>query len=243
VASLVARPDGTLVGVYGGPEDLRLRIWSAEAGWGEEIVVDAPAPRLSGVQAALGANGEVHLAFTGGDGTAWHRRVLPEGTLTAPQRLADDLGTAETDAGAIAPLAVAPASGDVSVLYRTAEGLLTERRVRPDGSLTAPVAVSDRDVVQSPVDSDQVAADVVAHGGGVHVLFVEEQTGRLYYASRPAGGAWGREKVVQGGTTVQWVRGAVVRLPDGTAAYGYVYDAGSNGGAGMNRYGEVRLSD
>ncbi|MEM1116624.1 MAG: exo-alpha-sialidase, partial [Bacteroidota bacterium] len=242
-AALVARPDGTLVGVYGAPTNLRLKTWSPEAGWGEEQAIGAPAPSLSGVQAVLGAGGEVHIAFTGSDGTAWLRRLRPDGTLTEPQRLASDLGTAEADAGTIAPLVFVPETEEAAVLYRTADGVLTERRVRADGSLTPPEAVSERDVAQSPIDSEQVAADAVAHGGAVHVLFVQEQTGRLYRASRPAGGAWGSEEVAQAGANVQWVRGAVVRRADGSVVYGYVYDAGSNGGTGMNRYGEIVLQE
>ena len=33
--------------------------------------------------------------------------------------------------------------------------------------------------------------------------------------------------------------GRPVRRADGILVYGYVYDAGSNGGSGLNRYGEV----
>jgi hypothetical protein len=30
--------------------------------------------------------------------------------------------------------------------------------------------------------------------------------------------------------------------PDSLKVYGYIYDAGSDGGAGMNRFGELMLS-
>jgi hypothetical protein len=43
------------------------------------------------------------------------------------------------------------------------------------------------------------------------------------------------------GVTAQWVRGAVVGRGDGMRVYGFVYDAGSDGGSGMNRYAEVEL--
>ncbi len=39
-----------------------------------------------------------------------------------------------------------------------------------------------------------------------------------------------------------WIRGNVYTRPDGVKVYGYVYDAGSNGGAGINRFGEVVLA-
>ena len=39
-----------------------------------------------------------------------------------------------------------------------------------------------------------------------------------------------------------WIRGNVYTRSDGTTVYGYIYDAGSDGGAGMNRFGEIVLS-
>ena len=39
----------------------------------------------------------------------------------------------------------------------------------------------------------------------------------------------------------QWVRGAVVEGRGGQPVYAFIYDAGSNGGSGMNRYGEIPL--
>jgi hypothetical protein len=38
-----------------------------------------------------------------------------------------------------------------------------------------------------------------------------------------------------------WVRGNLYTNADGAKVYGFVYDAGSDGGAGMNRYGEIEL--
>jgi hypothetical protein len=34
----------------------------------------------------------------------------------------------------------------------------------------------------------------------------------------------------------------VYTRPDGKKVYGYIYDSGSDGGAGMNRFGEIVLS-
>ena len=39
-----------------------------------------------------------------------------------------------------------------------------------------------------------------------------------------------------------WIRGNVYTRPDGMKVYGYIYDADSDGGAGMNRFDEVVLS-
>lgn len=35
------------------------------------------------------------------------------------------------------------------------------------------------------------------------------------------------------------LRGNIYTRPDGVRVYGYVYDSGSEGGAGMNRFGEL----
>ena len=38
-----------------------------------------------------------------------------------------------------------------------------------------------------------------------------------------------------------WIRRNVYTRRDGKKVYGYIYDAGSDGGAGMNRFGRDRI--
>ena len=38
-----------------------------------------------------------------------------------------------------------------------------------------------------------------------------------------------------------WIRGNIYTRRDGVRVYGYIYDAGSDGGAGMNRFAEIVL--
>jgi hypothetical protein len=52
---------------------------------------------------------------------------------------------------------------------------------------------------------------------------------------------WTPARPVVEGINAQWVRGRVVRDASGAAVYGLVYDAGSYGGSGMNRYGVIAL--
>lgn len=245
VAALAARADGSLVAVYGDPAGLRYRIRGAGGGWGEERRVDAPSGMLlSGPQAARAPGDAVHLAYTARDGTegsAWIRGIGADGSLAPPLLLARGLGSAESDVGSVAPLVPLPAVGQVVVPYRLADGRLWERRLRDDGSLTAPVRVTERRVAQNAVDSDQVGADAVGAGDRVHVLFIDDATGSIHHTWSDGGGAWSEPAPVVEGVTAQWVRGARVERPDGTAAYGFVYDAGSDGGSGMNRYAEVPL--
>jgi hypothetical protein len=244
VAALVARSDGSLVAAYGGAETIHVATRTTDGEWGEPLAVDADAAAvLSGPQTALGADDAVHLAYTDSEGAAWYRRFLPDGTLTPRERVAAGLGTTEYDVGSIAPLAYSPETDTVVVLYRLADGHLWARRAGAGGGLTAPVRVTDRRVVQNAVDSDQVGADAIAVGGAVHVVFIEDGTGHLYYTSSGAAGEWEPSVLLSDDVRAQWVRGQRLQRPTGEPVYGYVFDAGSDGGSGRNTFGEVALSD
>lgn len=242
MASLVARPDGSLVAFHLG-DTLGYAIRAPDGRWGAETVIGGNdgTPRLAGPQAVLGARGETHLAYTREDGTAWHRRLLADGTLTAPQLLACGMDTGEEGFGAVLPLAYLPRTDTVVVVFQHADGTLWERRVRGDALPTPAAQVAPRAVVRSPVDSQQPGADVVADGDTVRVLYIDAQD-RDVYATHNAGGWQPAERVVPG-VDAAWVRGAMLRRADGARVHGFVYDAGSNGGAGFNRYTEVPLED
>lgn len=243
VTTITARSDGSLAAVYGGPEKIHFKIRSPDGLWSDETTVDAGGPSvLSGPQSALGAGDVVHLAYTGRDGTTRYRQIRLDGTLTPPMQIASDIGTRVADVGAVLPLVVLPETNSVVVLYRRASGTLWARRIGDDGVLTDPVQVSERAVVQNAVDSDQVGADAIAVGGAVHVLFIEEGTGHIYHTQSDAASRWHPATLQVEGVNAQWIRGMrLTRGSDEVSAYGYVYDAGSNGGSGMNRYAEVPL--
>lgn len=242
VADLALRSDGSVVGVYGNLERVLVRIRSPQGQWGEETVVDAGIDRdLSGPVVVRGANDTVHFAYTGIDGTAWYRQILPNGDLTPGQPLASGLGTGVEDAGGILPLVYLPDSDTVSIIYRLDNGELWERRADGAGVLSEAVQVTSRAVVTNASDAEQVGADAIGYGACVHVLFIEEDTGRLFHTSRGGDGSWSDPTLEVDGANVMWVRGAVVKRNADGAAYGYVYDAGSRGGSGMNKYAEVPL--
>jgi len=244
VADIVVRSDGSIVGVYGGPERIHFKTRSVDGSWGEETVIDAATPpRLSGPMMALGQDDMIHLAYTGDDGTAWYRRILPDGSLSPRQQVATGLGTDSEDVGSILPLVFIPETNTVSIVYRLASGFLWERRSTDHGALTEPVQVSDRRVVQNAVDSDQAGADAIADGQTVHVLFIEQESGSIFHARSERAGAWSEAVPVAEDVNAQWVRGARLSDDQGQFVYGFIYDAGSFGGSGMNRYDEIRLVD
>jgi len=102
--------------------------------------------------------------------------------------------------------------------------------------------VSTRRVVQNAVDSDQAGADAIATGGVVHVLFIDEDAGHIYHTRSKESGVWSPATLHIDDINAQWIRGMpLARGGTAPSVYGFVYDAGSNGGSGMNRYAEIPL--
>jgi hypothetical protein len=236
--SLVVRSDGSMVTFYVG-QTIHYSVRSPSGTWGPTTIVDdGIEPKLAGPQAILGANDTVHLAYYGMDGTIWYRQFLPDGTLTPRQHLASGAGATRAEFGAVLPLVFIPETNTLVIVYRLADGKLWERRVR-DGILTAPVRVTDRNVVRQAVDSQQPGADVVRDGNTVHVLFIEDTSRSIF--STHDGAGWQPSTLRIDNILGSWVRGNVYTRPDGVKVYGYIYDAGSEGGAGMNRFGEIIL--
>jgi len=241
VADLALRSDGSIVAVYGAGKGLSYSIRSPEGDWGVEHPLPGPADAvLSGPTLVLGRNDVVHLANTASDGTAWVRRIHPEHGASDPVLVADALGTDESDAGALLPLVTLDEGGTLVLIYRVRDGRLYERRSAGNDAWSSPVAVTERAVVQSAIDSDQVGADVVADGEALHVLFIDAESGALFHTIG-RDGRWSSPEIVAADAPVQWVRGQVIRTGDGNRSYGFVYDAGSNGGSGRNRFGSIPL--
>ncbi len=247
VAAVAARSDGSLVAVYGNALGLLHRVRSKDGSWGSEGRVEVANGGLaSGVMAVSAAGGVVHIAYTvtSADGrtrSVWHRTLSPTGSFTDATALGDGVGTAEDEIGALLPLGWEAASNTVIAAWRRADGTLWERRIGGDGSVGAPVRITSRPVVQSGADSEQVGADLVVHDGVVHVVFIDEATRDLWYTSSPEPGTWSTARPVVEEVDAQWVRGRVVLRASGAAAYALVYDAGSDGGSGMNRYQAITL--
>ncbi len=95
-------------------------------------------------------------------------------------------------------------------------------------------------MVRDAVDSQQPGADAVLDGKTVHVLFIE-QSSRSIFSTHDDGG-WQPSKLRVDKILGSWIRGNVYTRPEGVKVYGYIYDAGSDGGAGMNRFGEIVLT-
>lgn len=241
VADIALRSNGSVVGIYGDLHKIRYQVRSPEGEWGAPHVIGTDGPQdLSGPVLVRGRDDVIHLAYTGSDGTAWYRRILPGDELTPAQLIASGLGNDTEDAGGILPLVYLPQTNEVSIIYRLDSGQLWERRA--GDQLSPAVLVTDRPVVRNAADSEQVGADAVGYAGRVHVLFIEEETGRLFHTGQDNKGHWRLTPIpVVDGENVLWVRGTVLEHQGGGAVYGFVYDGGSNGGSGMNRYTQIPL--
>ena len=237
-ATLVVRSDGSMVAFYVG-QTLHYNIRSSDGTWGEQIIIDPNAPAAAGPKAVVGANDTVHVAYYRIDGTLWYRSLLIDGTLTDAQQLASGAGNSRAEYGAVLPLVYIPESETVVIIYRLDDGYLWERRIQNSGTMTQPVRISDRPVVTDAVDSQQAGADAIVDGQTIHLLFIDEET-RSISRTHDRGG-WQPATLQVGDILGSWVRGNRYANADGMKVYGFVYDAGSDGGAGMNRYGEMEL--
>jgi len=237
-AALEVRSDGSMVAVYVG-QTLHFNIRSADGAWGEQTIIDPEAPAAAGPRTVLGANDTIHLAYYRTDGTLWYRELHTDGTLTEDQPLASGAGNSRAEYGAVLPLLYQPETDTVVIIYRLADSYLWERRIDKSGTLTEPVRVSDRPVVTDAVDSQQPGADAVLDGQTVHVLFIDEATRSIFSNDDQDGWQSATRQVTN--ILGSWVRGNIYNRPDGVKVYGFVYDAGSDGGAGLNRFFELPI--
>jgi hypothetical protein len=238
-ATLAVRSNGSIVAFYVA-DTVHYSIRSPEGTWGPDTILDpGAAPKSAGPRAVLGSNDAVHLAYYGMDGTLWYRRVLRDRTFTARQQLDSGLGTSRAEYGTVLPLVFIPRTDTLVIVYRRSDGRLWERRVVRDGTPTPAVRVTDRSVIQDAVDSQQPAADVVADGETLRALFVEEPSRSIFSTHDDEG--WPPSILRVDRILGSWIRGNVYTRRDGKKVYGYIYDAGSDGGAGMNRFGEIEL--
>lgn len=238
--TMARRSDGSMVVFFVG-ETLRHSVRSPNGQWSEsEVVERGAAPLLAGPQAVRGADDAVHVAYYGADGTAWFRTLAADGTLSAAVQLDDAIGEGRDAYGAVLPLVYLPESDTVVVVHQRADLRLWERRITAGGAPTPAVAVSDRPVVREAADSQQPGADLVAMGDALHVLFIDDETREIFSVRATGDGTWSAPTRRVGGVRADWVRGAAHASPDGGYVVRFVYDGGSGGGAGMNRYAEFK---
>jgi len=234
---VAARSDGSLVALYAGAQKLFLQTRSAQGDWSAPREVDVDTgPELSGPMLVSGPEDILTLAYTGRDGSGFIRHLHPDDSLSPRLVLSRALGVSDSENGAILPMIVLPDSGSTVVLYREESGLLHERRFSLTGELSEPVQVTALSVVTNAVDSEQAGADLVQHDGSLHVLFIAQQSRAIFHSRSTQPGVWSTPQAIIEGVDAGWVRGSVHLNASGDPVYGFVFDGGSRGGSGFNRY-------
>ncbi len=239
MATLATRSDGSLVVVFLA-DTLHYAVRSAEGTWSRAKSLDTDADGMTaGPQAVRGADDRIHIAYYESPGAIWHRVLESDGTLSERRLIAEGAGKGSEVYGAVLPLVYLNQTGTLVIVYRLDDGTLWERRIEGGRGPSDPVRVTDLNVITNAVDSQQPAADVISDGDTLHALFVETASRNLF-GTCDAGG-WTMPRPVVEDVTGSWVRGNVYTRPDGTSVYGFVYDAGSEGGGGLNRFREIEL--
>ncbi len=241
-ADIAIRPDGSLITVFAAGNQLHYSILEPRGEWSKakylnhKYEVGFTNPSLVSLP-----NGIVEIAYKSMDGIGWHRQLLPDNALTHPQQLAQDLGTSEDEMMAILPLVYLPEQETTVAVFRQSDGYLYLSARSPGNSWSGPVRVSDRTVVTNAVDSDQAGADVVTWQGQILITFISEDDRDIYlsiisdFNQKPAA------KKIVSGIDGSWVRGNMLYNQSKSAVYGIVYDAGSKGGSGYNKYVAIEM--
>jgi hypothetical protein len=238
MATLERRSDDRLVAVFLA-DRLNLVIKGVDGGWSDPIELDPHQTFINtGPQAVLDSEGRTHLAYASDDGRIWYRTLEPDGTLTGPVSIALGAGTGRPVYGPVLPLVFDEEDNAVTIAYRLSDGTLWERTVYQRSGPKPAQQISDIPLVTNAVDSQQAGADLVMTPNGPAVLFIDEAT-RSIFTAHKTDGEWSEPKLVITGIDGSWVRGAIIRKKSGESVIGFVYDAGSKGGTGLNRYSEV----
>jgi len=236
-ADVTARSDGSLVTLYSGSRRVFMQIRSPEGIWGVPMEIDSNVePDLSGPVMVTGTDDIVTMAYTGRDGSGFIRHLYPDGRLSPRLLLSTNLGSDDKENGAILPLVALPETNTTVVLYREQDGIIYERRYSSEGELSAPVKVSNLPVITNAVDSDQVGADLIGYGSSLHLLFIEAHSRSIFYSQSDQPGIWSEPQPVVEGIEGAWLRGSIHVDAAGEPVYGFVFDGGSRGGSGFNRY-------
>ena len=241
MATLAARSDGSLVTVFLA-DRLHYAVRSPGGDWSAPAVLDPEAEAITvGPQAVRGRGDVVHIAYSGDDGRIWLRRLFADGRLGDRTLVATGAGTGRAAYGAVLPLVYDADTDTLTLAYRLADGSLWSRRFGGGEPASAPSRVTPGPVVTDAVDSQQAGADLIQAGERLVVLFIDEET-RSLFSTVQTGQGWSEPVLRAGGIDAAWVRGAALPSPGGAPVIGYVYDAGSQGGTGLNRFDRWDLS-
>jgi hypothetical protein len=241
-ADVTLRPDGSLVAVFAAGDQLQYSILAPNGEWSIAKTINHQyAVGFTNPSLVCLPNGVVEIAYKSTDGKGWHRQLLPDNTLSKEQLLANDLGTAESETMAILPLVYVPGKDATVAVFRQSDGYLYLRSKVANRSWSKALRVTDRPVVTNAVDSDQAGADVVVYNDQLIVSFISNDDRDIYLVKINNLKVVQKTQLLVGDIDGSWVRGNVLTRQQSSPCYGIVYDAGSKGGSGYNKFVSVSL--
>ncbi len=243
-ADIALRPDGSLIAAFGAGDQLKFSILEPRGKWSK-------ATYLSHDQSMAFTNpslidlpdGTVDIVYKSMDGKGWHRQILPDNSFTRPQQIADNLGTTESENIAILPLIYLPGKKTTVAVFRQSDGFLYLSSRNSDNSWSEPLRVSDRPVITNAVDSEQAGADVVAWGDKIILSFISEEDRDIYLAIIEDFSHTPNARRIVRNIDGSWLRGNILYRQPNSPLYGIIYDAGSKGGSGFNKYIPLSLDN
>jgi hypothetical protein len=244
VADIALRPDGSLVAAFGVGNRLQYSILNSGGTWSQAVYFthDYPAVFTNPSLVSL-PDGTIDITYKSMDGIGWHRQLLPDNSLTPTQQFAHNLGTTEDETVAILPLVYLPSKKTTAAIFRQADGYLYLSTKSSDNYWSEPFRISDRPVVTNPVDSDQAGADAVVWDNKIIISFIGEEDRNIYVSVVENFHQTPSARLIVSDIDGSWVRGSILYGQQQSPVYGIIYDAGSKGGSGFNKYLSLQLID
>jgi len=244
-ADITIRPDGSLVAVFAAGNQLQYSIRNHNGTWSKAVYLSQnDTVGYTNPSIICLPDGTVDIVYKSMNGDGWHRQILLDNSLTIPQLFTHNLGTSKDEAIAILPLIYLPEKETTVAVFRQSDGYLYMGYKSSNSSWAEPVRVSDRPVVTNAVDSEQVGADVVAWEDQIIISFISEKNRDIYLTvisdflqKTPDA------KLIVSNIDGSWVRGNILHHQQDSSIYGFIFDAGSKGGSGYNKYISLELDN
>jgi hypothetical protein len=243
-ADITIRPDGSLIAVFAAGVQLQYSILESNGKWSKaEILNHKYSVGFTNPSLICLPDGTVDIVFKSMDGKGWHRQLLPNDSLTPPQLFVHDLGTTEDEMMAILPLVYLSEKETTVAVFRQSDGYLYLSTKSANKPWSDPLKVSDRQVVTNAVDSEQAGADVVSLKDEIIISFISEEDRNIYLVRISDFGQTPNTELFIPDIDGSWVRGNILYHQLKFPVYGIVYDAGSKGGSGFNKYISLCLEE
>lgn len=240
-ADIAIRQNGDLIVAFAEANTLKYSIksngeWSKAKSLDEQNTVGMTNPNLLTLP-----DGTMEIAYKSYDGIAWNKQLTNDNKLSSTTQFADELGTEEHESMAILPLIHIEDKNITIVAYRKSSGYLFAKYKSSGGNWSRPISISDHSIVTNAVDSDQAGADIVEFGGKIYATYIGEETKEIYLSILED--FQSRAKITKLISKIDgsWIRGNILLNQNDSPIYGYIYDAGSLGGSGFNRFGKHLL--